>query len=146
MNPIGLVYLTNMRHASVERSVSTLYHAWFIDGSKGFDSKKTSRFGPVPGLMIGGPNEGYERGDCYRDVCGGFGDRICPVPTLLRPWANRQQNLTVSLMRAGLAGLSERLYPVAEQIHTINIHIKKILYASLLGRDSLSMWSISRAY
>ncbi len=74
-----------MRHAGVERSVSTLYHAWFIDGSKGFDRKKTSRFGPAPGLMVGGPNEGYERDACYRDVCGGFGDRDVPRPDIAPP-------------------------------------------------------------
>lgn len=85
VNPMGLVYLTNMDHAGAERSVSTLYHAWFVDGSRDFDSTKTSRFGPAPGLMVGGPNEGYARDACCEDVCGGHGDRLCRRQNIVPP-------------------------------------------------------------
>ena len=83
VNPLGLVYLTNMGHAGAERSASTLYHAWFKDGSKLFDSTKTSRFGPAPGLMVGGANDSYSRDDCCKTTCGGYGAAVCrrPIPT-----------------------------------------------------------------
>ena len=85
VNPMGLVYLTNMDHAGAERSVSTLYHAWFKDGSEDFDSTKTSRFGPAPGHLVGGPNPGYSRDDCCPSQCGGYGNRICKRPILTPP-------------------------------------------------------------
>lgn len=80
VNPMGLVYLTNMERAGAERSVSTLYHAWFKDGSRLFDSTKTSRFGPAPGLMVGGPNPTYSRDDCCLSSCSAEADELCALP------------------------------------------------------------------
>ena len=85
VNPMGLVYLTNMRHAGAERSASTLYHAWFKDGSSLYDSTKTSKYGPAPGLMVGGANEGYERDPCCDMQCPGFGAALCRRPILSPP-------------------------------------------------------------
>ena len=80
VNPMGLVYLTNMGHAGAERSASTLYHAWFVDGSGLYDSNRTSRYGPPPGLMVGGPNPSYARDACCDVVCGGYGAAYCELP------------------------------------------------------------------
>ena len=85
VNPMGLVYLTNMGHAGAERSASTLYHAWFVDGSPLFDSTKTSRYGPAPGLMVGGANPSYERDGCCDTTCGGYGAAICRRPAIVPP-------------------------------------------------------------
>ncbi len=85
VNPMGLVYLTNMEGVGAERSASTLYHAWFKDGSPLYDSTKTSRFGPVPGLLVGGPNEGYERDPCCNTKCPGYGESICRRPAPIPP-------------------------------------------------------------
>jgi hypothetical protein len=80
VNPMGLVYLTNMDHAGAERSASTLYHAWFKDGSALYDSAKTSKYGPAPGLMVGGANESYKRDACCATGCPGFGAALCRRP------------------------------------------------------------------
>lgn len=85
VNPMGLVYLSNMKAAGAERSVSTLYHAWFKDGSRDFDSTKTSRYGPAPGFLVGGPNSGYARAECCVEGCGGFGDKVCRRPDVTPP-------------------------------------------------------------
>jgi hypothetical protein len=85
VNPMGLVYLSNMEDAGAERSVSTLYHAWFKDGSRDFDSTKTSRYGPAPGFLVGGPNPGYARDECCAEGCGGFGDKVCRRPDSVPP-------------------------------------------------------------
>lgn len=85
VNPMGLVYLSNMKAAGAERSVSTLYHAWFKDGSRDFDSTKTSRYGPAPGFLVGGPNSGYARDECCVEGCGGFGDKVCRRPDIAPP-------------------------------------------------------------
>ncbi|MEE9414135.1 MAG: glycoside hydrolase family 9 protein [Acidimicrobiales bacterium] len=58
VNPLGIVYLSNMADYGAEKSVTELYHFWFADGSK-FDSTVNSEIGPPPGYVPGGPNGSY---------------------------------------------------------------------------------------
>lgn len=83
VNPQGMVYLTNMERYGAEHSASELYHNWFANGSEDYDSTKTSRYGPLPGFLVGGPNPTYERDVCCQSKCGGHGDKICkrPIPS-----------------------------------------------------------------
>lgn len=46
VNPLGLVYLTNMAVAGASHSASTMFHAWFAQRLPG----------PPPGFLVGGPN------------------------------------------------------------------------------------------
>jgi len=85
VNPQGHVYLTNMERYGAEHSASELYHNWFVNGSKDYDSTKTSTYGPAPGFLVGGPNPGYERDECCKTVCGGYGAKICKRPLLSPP-------------------------------------------------------------
>ncbi len=85
VNPFGLVYLTNMESYSAENSASELYHNWFVNGSADYDSTKTSRYGPAPGFLVGGPNPGYERDACCDTKCGGYGAKICKRPVMSPP-------------------------------------------------------------
>lgn len=55
-NPLSLCYLSNMNHAGAENCVTQIYHQWFRDGSPLYDGK-TSRYGPPPGYLVGGPNK-----------------------------------------------------------------------------------------
>lgn len=55
-NPLSLCYLSNMGRAGAEKSVTQIYHQWFEDGSPLYDGE-TSRFGPAPGYLAGGPNK-----------------------------------------------------------------------------------------
>ncbi|TVQ25336.1 MAG: glycoside hydrolase family 9 [Spirochaetaceae bacterium] len=57
-NPLGLVMLSNMYDYGAASSVNEFYHTWFADGSP-WDNARTSRFGPPPGYLVGGPNRGY---------------------------------------------------------------------------------------
>ena len=85
VNPLGLVYLSNMKRYGAESSVSEFYHAWFVNGSADYDSTKTSTYGPAPGFLVGGPNPGYERDQCCNTKCGGFGAKLCKRPLLSPP-------------------------------------------------------------
>ena len=85
VNPLGLVYLTNMERYGAEKSASELYHNWFINGSEDYDSTITSTYGPAPGFLVGGPNPGYERDECCNSKCGGYGAKICKRPILSPP-------------------------------------------------------------
>jgi endoglucanase len=58
VNPLGMVYLSNMGSYGAEVSASEIYHTWFAHGTD-WDSAKTSSKGPAPGYVVGGPNNGY---------------------------------------------------------------------------------------
>nr|WP_295923256.1 glycoside hydrolase family 9 protein [uncultured Dyadobacter sp.] len=58
VNPLGLVYLSNMYGVGGDRCVNEIYHAWFNDGTI-YDNALTSPNGPAPGYVAGGPNADY---------------------------------------------------------------------------------------
>lgn len=68
-NPLGLVYLTNMRSLGAERSANELCHGWFSDGSA-WDNASESTYGPAPAFLAGGPNPSYEWDGCCPNACG----------------------------------------------------------------------------
>ena len=64
VNPLGLVYLTNMQKAGAEHSIKTIFHTWFADKSK-WDETTASTPGPAPGFLSGGPNNsGFAPDSC----------------------------------------------------------------------------------
>jgi hypothetical protein len=69
VNPIGLVYLTNMQRAGAEHSAKTLFHSWFADKSK-WDEVSSSTPGPAPGFLVGGPNPSFALDSCCTATSG----------------------------------------------------------------------------
>jgi hypothetical protein len=69
VNPIGLVYLTNMQRAGAENSAKTLFHTWFADKSK-WDEVSSTTPGPAPGFIPGGPNSGFSLDSCCTAASG----------------------------------------------------------------------------
>jgi len=59
INPLSLVYLSNMNNYEAEKSVPEFYHLWFADGTE-YDNVDENLYGPAPGFLVGGPNENYE--------------------------------------------------------------------------------------
>ncbi|MEM9265855.1 MAG: glycoside hydrolase family 9 protein [Cyanobacteria bacterium P01_F01_bin.13] len=57
VNPLGIVYLTNMYAYGAETSVNEMHHQWLGQGP--FKNALTSKHGPTPGFLIGGPNTLY---------------------------------------------------------------------------------------
>lgn len=64
VNPLGIAMFSNMDALGAERSVRSFYHSWFADGSD-WDEVGTSRFGPPPGFVPGGPNPSYAPDPAY---------------------------------------------------------------------------------
>ncbi len=64
VNPLGLVYLTNMQRAGAERSAKTVAHLWFADKSPKWDETTSSTPGPAPGYLTGGPNSTFGPDAC----------------------------------------------------------------------------------
>lgn len=70
VNPLGLVYLTNMYAFGAERSVNQIFHVWFPDGDPTYDDARSSRLGPAPGYLPGGPSRQYCEGqDPAKNKC-----------------------------------------------------------------------------
>jgi hypothetical protein len=64
VNPLGLVYLTNMQRAGAEHFAKTLFHFWFADKSPKWDETTATTPGPAPGFLSGGPNTSFAPDSC----------------------------------------------------------------------------------
>lgn len=72
VNPFTQVYLTNMSSFGATKSITTIYHSWFKDGSSEWDYVSDSTSGPAPGFLAGGPNSDYTWDECCdTESCGG---------------------------------------------------------------------------
>ncbi|MEZ0484537.1 glycoside hydrolase family 9 protein [Fibrella aquatica] len=62
VNPLNLVYLSNMRQFGAENSVKRIYHSWFADKTDWAEAGTSAKGGPPPGYVPGGPNKSYQPG------------------------------------------------------------------------------------
>jgi hypothetical protein len=60
VNPLGIVYLSNMYPYGATASVNEIYHVWFGAKTRWSDAR-TSPCGPPPGFVPGGPNVNAEK-------------------------------------------------------------------------------------
>ena len=74
VNPLGLVYLTNMAPAGASHSAATMFHAWFAHGTRWQQVSETAP-GPPPGYLVGGPNPQFNSDSCCRAPAGSPGHR-----------------------------------------------------------------------
>ena len=69
VNPLAMVYLTNMNNLSAENSVNEFYNSWFDDGTV-WDRVGSSAYGPPPGYVPGGANPSWSLDACCPTGCG----------------------------------------------------------------------------
>jgi hypothetical protein len=69
VNPLGLVYLTNMKSAGAKHSASTMFHNWFAYGTR-WARVSDTKPGPPPGYLVGGPNPHYSKDGCCTAASG----------------------------------------------------------------------------
>jgi hypothetical protein len=69
VNPMQLVYLTNMYGVGGDACADEMYHTWFRDGHPKWDNARTSEVGPAPGYVTGGPNANYCDGQPADHAC-----------------------------------------------------------------------------
>jgi hypothetical protein len=55
VNPLGMVYLSNMYRYGATRSADEIYHTWFTHDSR-WSNSRNSTCGPAPGYVPAGPN------------------------------------------------------------------------------------------
>lgn len=92
VNPLNIVYLSNMYDHGAENAVNQFYHSWFTDGSTKWDRVGESIYGPAPGFLVGGPNPGYAPDNCCPDGCGSSGNNaVCDSEELSPPTGQPDQ-------------------------------------------------------
>ncbi len=80
INPMALVYLSNMEAHGAENSIREFYHGWFTDGSLLWDRAGTSLYGPPPGYVPGGPNPSWALAGCCPSDCGSIeNNALCVI-------------------------------------------------------------------
>ena len=86
VNPMNMVYLTNMGDYGAENSANQIYHNWFYDGSALWDEVGVSTYGPAPGFLPGGPNPSYDFDNCCNSSCGSTANTAkCTAMSLTPP-------------------------------------------------------------
>jgi endoglucanase len=80
VNPLGLVYLTNMAAAGASHSASTMFHAWFAHGTR-WQQVTDQLPGPPPGYLVGGPNPQFAIDACCSAPPGSPNYRCFGAPT-----------------------------------------------------------------
>jgi endoglucanase len=86
LNPMQLVYLSNMGSYGADNNIKEFYHSWFEDGSELWDKEGSSTYGPAPGFLTGGPNTYYELDGCCPDNCGSAeNNALCTTENLSPP-------------------------------------------------------------
>jgi hypothetical protein len=71
VNPLTMVYLSNMYEHGAENCANEIYHCWFAHGTI-YDDALTSPNGPAPGYVPGGANPGFVQDSAYT------GPRLAP--------------------------------------------------------------------
>jgi endoglucanase len=69
VNPMQLVYLTNMYAVGGDACADEAYHHWFRDKDPRWDNARTSELGPAPGYVTGGPNKEFCKGQPAEEAC-----------------------------------------------------------------------------
>ncbi len=69
VNPLQLVYLTNMYAVGGDACADEMYHHWFRDKHPKWDNARASELGPAPGYVTGGPNKDYCNGQPADHAC-----------------------------------------------------------------------------
>ncbi len=71
VNPLAMVYLSNMYDYGADHCANEIYHSWFAHGTV-YQNALTSLKGPAPGYVTGGPNKNF------RPAAGYTGPRLAP--------------------------------------------------------------------
>ena len=92
VNPFGKVYLSNMYAYGATNSVNELFGGWFIAGSIWSDAL-TSKCGPAPGFVTGGPNARAADGGVPANESPPFGQ---PAQKSYKDWNGKDNSWVVN--------------------------------------------------
>lgn len=71
INPLNMVYLSNMYMYGAENSANEIYHTWYHDGTDWDIAQVSAKGGPAPGYLAGGANKDFTIEACCLDSING---------------------------------------------------------------------------
>jgi endoglucanase len=89
VNPLNIVYLSNMYQYGGDNCVNEFYHTWFCNGSAKWDRVGKSLYGPPPGFLTGGANPSYNWDGCCPGGCGSSANNAVCLSESISPPKNQ---------------------------------------------------------
>lgn len=124
VNPLNMCYLTNMSAYGAEQSANTVYHAWFHYKNETWGEAGKSTYGPVPGIVVGGPNPAYDWDGCCPQNCDSeYNNSLCFAHDISRL---RNQPAQKSYLDMNL-GWPLNLWSVSENSNGYQVHYLRLL-------------------
>lgn len=124
VNPLNMCYLTNMNTYGAEHSANTVYHAWFHYGNETWGEVGKSTYGPVPGIVVGGPNPAYDwDGCCPKNCDSDYNNSQCFAHDISRL---RNQPAQKSYLDMNM-GWPLNLWSVSENSNGYQVHYLRLL-------------------
>jgi endoglucanase len=88
VNPLSIVYLSNMEAEGASKYVTRFFHSWFANGSE-WSAFGVTKYGPPPGYLVGGANPSYTWDACCPSRCGRTANNALCGSAPLSPPANQ---------------------------------------------------------
>ncbi len=129
VNPLTMVYLSNMYDSGAENCANQMYHSWYCDGSI-YDDARTSPNGPAPGYVPGGPNASFAPDASYS------GPPL--VPPMSQPPQKSYKDWNTSWPENSWAVTEPAIYYQSSYVYLMSRFIRPLSYQDWAAGHGLS--------
>ena len=119
VNPLTMVFLSNMYDYGADNCVNEMYHSWFGDGTI-YDNALTSPNGPAPGYVTGGANKNFAPDPSY------VGPML--IPPMSQPVQKSYKDWNTSWPEDSWEITEPGIYYQAAYVYLLSRHIRPITY------------------
>ena len=119
VNPLAMVYLSNMYDYGAENCANQIYHSWFWHGTI-YDDALTSPSGPAPGYVPGGANASFQPDSSYT------GPRL--VPPLDQPPQKAYKDWNTSWPEDSWEVSEPGIYYQASYLYLLSRFVRPLTY------------------
>jgi endoglucanase len=129
VNPLTMVYLSNMYEHGAENCANEIYHSWFGHGTI-YDNALTSSNGPAPGYVPGGPNPSFVQNSSYS------GPRL--APPLDQPIQKSYKDWNTSWPEDSWQITEPGIYYQAAYVYLLSRYVQPLTYQAWAAGHGLS--------
>jgi hypothetical protein len=119
VNPLGMVYLTNMQSQGATRSANEIFHLWYAAGST-WSNAISSPCGPAPGYVPGGPNANAARDGVPAQLTPPIGQ---PLQKSYRDW-NVGYNPVLGMNESSWTITEPAIYYQAAYVKLLSMYVQ----------------------
>ena len=129
VNPLTMVYLSNMYEHGATNCANEIYHSWFGHGTI-YDDARTSPNGPAPGYVPGGANPNFVQDSAYT------GPRL--APPLDQPIQKSYKDWNTSWPEDSWQITEPGIYYQAAYVHLLSRFVQPLTYQSWAAGHGLT--------